>query len=206
VLLIVEFDGYVVCCTHFSLTREDRDLSVPVIVNVVKDIGKPLFLAGDMNAVYDSREQELLREHFKVLNDHKENTIPAVNPQRCIDYIYSYNNGNPLSVLRREVLFDEQAASDHLPLFVDVRLHTAAGKTMEAKPYLQNPANNGTATSRITNVPVRGRVGYGMDFLRDGATRSICCVRHGLRLRRRPDASICLKALYIIYSAQLGIT
>ena len=121
-LLIVEFETYVFACSHFSLTKEDQELSVPIIFEAIKDIKKPLFLAGDMNSVYDSPTQVGLREKFSTLNNYKENTIPVVNPNRCIDYIYGYENGNTYSVLKRQVLFEEQVASDHLPLFVDVRL------------------------------------------------------------------------------------
>lgn len=121
-LLIVEFEKYIFACSHLSLTKEDRELSVPVIFDAVKEIKKPLFLAGDMNSVYDSPTQIKLREKFETLNNYKENTIPVVNPNRCIDYIYGYENGNSYSVLKRQVLFEEQVASDHLPLFVDVRL------------------------------------------------------------------------------------
>ncbi|MDD2436204.1 MAG: endonuclease/exonuclease/phosphatase family protein [Massilibacteroides sp.] len=120
-LLIVEFEKYLFCCSHFSLTKEDQLLSVPVIFEAIKGIEKPLFLAGDMNSVYDSLPQIALREKFRTLNNYKENTIPVVSPDRCIDYIYVYENGNACSVLKRQVLFDEQVASDHLPLFVDVR-------------------------------------------------------------------------------------
>lgn len=35
----------------FSLTKEDQVLSVPIILDALKDIRKPLFLAGDMNSI-----------------------------------------------------------------------------------------------------------------------------------------------------------
>lgn len=121
-LLIVEFKEYILACTHFSLTEEDQLLSVPVILNAIKDVKKPLFLAGDMNSEYDTLVQERLRENFITLNDHNDKTFPVVNPDRCIDYIYGYKNGTIYTVLERQVLVDEQKASDHLPLFVDVSI------------------------------------------------------------------------------------
>lgn len=161
--LLVEFDKYLLGCTHFSLTAEDRESSVSVIFDAVKDISKPLFLAGDMNSVYDSPEQVALREKFITLNNYKENTIPVVNPNRCIDYIYGYDNGNTYSVLNRRVLYDEQVASDHLPLFVDVRLRADEEDIMRTKPYLQNPVDNGITISWLTNVPVHSWIEYGTD-------------------------------------------
>ena len=120
VLLIVEFETYVLACTHFSLNAEDRLASVAIINEAVKGIAKPLFLAGDMNSRPDSPPQVALRQTFEVLSDTAQYTIPVVNPTRCIDYIYQYRNGKSCSVLKRQVIH-EQVASDHLPLFVDVK-------------------------------------------------------------------------------------
>lgn len=162
-LLLAEFDEYVLCCTHFSLTKEDQVLSVPLILEAVKDIRKPLFLAGDMNSVQDSPTQKALQRRFIPLNSYKDNTIPGEKPNRCIDFIYGLNNGNQYSVLRRQVLYDEPVASDHLPLFVDVRLKAKVEAIIRTKPYLQNPINNGMTVSWFTNVPVHGWVEYGTD-------------------------------------------
>lgn len=162
-LLIAEFDKYLLCCSHFSLTKEDQVLSVPLILETLKDVRKPLFLAGDMNSVPDSPTQVALREKFIPLNDPKAYTIPVVNPNRCIDYIYGYNNGNTYTVLQRQVLNSEQVASDHLPLFVDVRLKADVADLFRTKPYLQNPTGNGMTISWLTNVPVHSWVEYGTD-------------------------------------------
>lgn len=125
-LLIVEFEKFVMCCTHLSLTKEDRLLSVPLILKATEGTNKPLFLAGDMNSVYDSPEQIALRKKFIPLNDPQVNTIPVIQPKRCIDFIYGCENGFVYPVLQRQVLTDEQTASDHLPVFVDVQIKTAA--------------------------------------------------------------------------------
>lgn len=161
-LLIVEFSKYVLCCTHFSLTEEDRISSVPIIFNAVKEISKPVFLAGDMNDTIGSMMQNTLSEKFTILNNPKQSTIGSGNNRRCIDFIYGYNNGSAYSVLSRQVV-DEEMASDHKPLFVDVRL--AANKTdiFRTKPYLQNPTNNGITVSWLTNVPVHSWVEYSKD-------------------------------------------
>jgi endonuclease/exonuclease/phosphatase family metal-dependent hydrolase len=119
VLLIVEFDTYVLACTHFSLNSEDRVASVAIINQAVQGYTKPVFLAGDMNSKPSSPAQVALRQTFDVLSDTTQNTFPVVNPKRCIDYVYQYRNGQKCSVLKQQVI-DEQMASDHLPLFVDV--------------------------------------------------------------------------------------
>ena len=162
-LLVAEFKEYVMCCSHFSLTKEDQVLSVPIILDALKDIRKPLFLAGDMNSIQGSPTQNALQEKFMPLNNYKDNTIPGQSPNRCIDFIYGFDNGNQYSVLRRQVLYDEPIASDHLPLFVDVRLKAGVADIFRTKPYLQNPLSNGITVSWFTNVPVHSWVEYGTD-------------------------------------------
>jgi endonuclease/exonuclease/phosphatase family metal-dependent hydrolase/predicted phosphodiesterase len=156
-LLIAEFDRYVVCCTHLALEAENRKQSVSLIINAVKDIQKPLFLAGDMNAAGNSPELTPLSEKFTVLNDVKKATFPADKPVKCIDFIYGSNG---YSVLERRVL-DEPVASDHRPLYVDVRLKAEAKDIFRTKPYLQNPVNNGITVSWFTNVATESWVEYG---------------------------------------------
>lgn len=162
-LLVAEFDKYVVCCTHLSLTEEDRLLSVPVIVEALKGISKPVFLAGDMNSEQGSSVQQTLQEKFVPLNNYKQNTFPSQNPNICIDFIYGFNNGNQYSVLNRKVLNNETLASDHLPLFVDVRLKAEVTEIFRTKPYLQNPTENGITISWFTNFPVHSWIEYGTD-------------------------------------------
>lgn len=43
-LLVVEFEKYIYCCTHLSLTEEDRMLSLPVIRQVAASTNKPFLL------------------------------------------------------------------------------------------------------------------------------------------------------------------
>lgn len=120
VLLIVEFQNYFLAGCHLSLTPEDRVLSSEIISNELKDLSKPVFLTGDMNSIPSSETQVNLRKTFTTLNDTAVATIPVVNPNRCIDYIYTRKIDSSCVVLRRQVI-DEQIASDHLPVYVDVK-------------------------------------------------------------------------------------
>lgn len=160
--LIAEFEKYIFCCTHLSLTEKDRDTSASIILNSVKQYAKPLFLAGDMNTEHDSKTQKILSEKFTILNDYKVNTFPSIKPDSCIDFIYGYNNGDKYSLLQRRVI-DEEIASDHRPLFVDVRLKANESQIIKTKPYLQNPTNNGITVSWLSNVPTHSWVEYGTD-------------------------------------------
>ena len=164
-LLLAEFENYVIGCTQLSRIEEEQNASVEIIFDAVKDINKPVFLAGDMNCGFESVSQNALQSKFATLNDFRQATIPVINepniPTTCIDFIYGYRNRYKYSVLAKQVinLWD----FDHYPVFVDVRISAAVDRTFRTKPYLQKPVDNGITISWLTNVPVHSWVEYGKD-------------------------------------------
>lgn len=121
-LLVIEFDKYVVFATHFSLTSEDRMASIDIINNLAERYNKPAFLIGDLNAKPESEEIKKISEEWKMLNNPKQGTYPANEPRQTIDYIFGYEGkGQIYSVYQADVV-NEPVASDHRPLFTDVRL------------------------------------------------------------------------------------
>ena len=121
-MIIAEFKDYVFCATHQSLTTEDQIGSIPLILNALKDIRKPIFLAGDMNSEPSDKPQQMLANQFQTLNDTAAFTFPADKPDRCIDYIYAYSqNGFGFEIQRRKVI-EEAVASDHRPVQVVVQI------------------------------------------------------------------------------------
>lgn len=119
-LLIAEFKDYVFCATHQSLTAEDQELSIPLILEAVKDIRKPVFLAGDMNSLPADKPQQMLKKQFTVLNNTAEYTFPSVHPDRCIDYIYAYTGNGYTFDIQQQKVINEPMASDHRPVQVIV--------------------------------------------------------------------------------------
>jgi endonuclease/exonuclease/phosphatase family metal-dependent hydrolase len=122
-LLIVEMKDYVICSTHWSLRQPDRFASVAVINEALKKYtDKPVFLAGDLNAVSESEEIKEISKEWVILNDPAQPTIPVVNPNRCIDYVF----GKQSDVFSFEVVQtkveNEPVASDHLPVWTEVRI------------------------------------------------------------------------------------
>jgi len=161
--LVAEFDKYVMCCTHWSLTKEDREASILIINEAVKEYDKPVFLAGDLNSEPESDAIKHLSENWKILNNPKQPTFPSNNPRETIDYIFGYlPKGQVYSIFQRAVM-DEPLASDHRPLFVDVRIKKPADEVIRTIPYLQNPSETGMTVMWITNVPCRSWVEYGTD-------------------------------------------
>lgn len=162
-LLMVEFDNYIVFATHLSLNQEDRIESVNIINEQASLYNKPVFLAGDLNASPESDEIKLLSVNWKIISNVKNPTFPADKPSITIDYIAGYTaNGETYSIYQSKVL-DEPTASDHRPLYADLKLKTNTNKIMRTAPYLQNPSTNAMTIMWHTNVPCRSWVEYGTD-------------------------------------------
>lgn len=193
-LLVVEFARYVVGCTHFSLTEEDRRLSVEVIRREAARQKKPFFLAGDLNAQPESEVIKGLQKDFDLLSNVKQMTHPANAPKICIDYIAYFKNKDenreqrPFTVLSNYVA-GEPVASDHRPIVVRIRFKAEQSAIFRTLPYLQNPVDNGMTIMWQTQVPVYSWVEYGTDkqnlqkahTLRDGQV--ICNnTNHKIRL------------------------
>lgn len=120
-LLMVELGDCVIGSTHWSLKQPDRKASVAVICRgMQKYNSKPVFLAGDFNAVPSSEEIQVFSKEWTALNDLSIPTIPVNNPTRCIDYIWLKKNSKfDIKVLETHVE-KETMASDHLPVWVSV--------------------------------------------------------------------------------------
>lgn len=158
--LFAEFEDFWVCCTHFSLAEQDRLASVEIIADYVKNIDKPLFLVGDINALPGSNVLINLQNNFSLLNDTTKGTYPSTTPQKCIDYICGYmGNGNNYTVLKKEVI--ELQASDHAPLYADVVIHAKEDEIFRTTPFLQNMVDGKVSISWFTNVPVHAWVEFG---------------------------------------------
>lgn len=165
VLLIVEFEKYVFCCTHFSLTKEDQLAAVSIVAKELEPVKKPAFLAGDLNALPDSPVLKALQEKFVALTSLKNKTFPADQPKECLDYILGYTgNGQTYANLNNWVV-DDAIASDHRPVVAEVRLKTEAAHIFRTRPYLQNPVGGGITVSWLTWAPVYSWVEYGLDTL-----------------------------------------
>lgn len=162
-LLIVEFEKYIYCCTHLSLTEEDRMLSLPILFKEAAAANKPLFIAGDMNAHPDSEFIRALQDKFIILTDTKQFTFPADKPNETIDYIAAYAKDSTAFTRISSKVLDEPAASDHRPIVTDIIFKQPASEIFHTEPYLQNPVGNGITVMWQTTVPAYSWVEYGTD-------------------------------------------
>lgn len=116
-MLIAEFEKFYFICTHLSLIEEDQVTSARIINDITKQLDKPFILAGDLNATPESSTMQAFFEFCTPLSDISQSTIPADNPNRCIDYILT-NSANIKGT--GAAVIPESIASDHRPLYVDV--------------------------------------------------------------------------------------
>ena len=142
-LLMVEFKAFIVGCTHFSLTEEDRLASIAILKGEARKSSKPFIITGDLNAEPESPVIASLLEDFDLLSDSKKATFPSGEPTVCIDYIaLTKKDADRIARLSSQVI-DEPMASDHRPVIADIRLRAEKEAIFYNQPYLQNPVIRG---------------------------------------------------------------
>lgn len=172
-LILAEFADYIYCCTHMSLTEEDRMKSLELVKAFTSSSTKPLFLAGDMNAEPESGFIKELQKDSQILSNPKQHTFPAPDPKETIDYIATLKqNAKGFAVISAKVI-NEPMASDHRPILVELRTAEKADKIFRMKPYLQNPVGNGITVMWETTVPAYCWVEYGTDTTQLKRARTI---------------------------------
>lgn len=140
--LIVELKDYVVINTHFSLDEAERTESVNIIAEWAKKYDKPVFLIGDLNATPDSPPLEILKKEWQILSNPKQPTSPSINPVRTIDYVLGYVGNGQTYTKHSTKVVDEQVASDHRPLFVDIQLKNRINHEKVYLPYDLPPCDD----------------------------------------------------------------
>ena len=164
-LIVAEFAEYIFCCSHFSLTEEDRLASIDIIKQIAASYEgrKPFFFAGDLNAKPTSSEMKALAKDFVLLSDTLQPTFPSTAPSITIDYIAAWRHGDNCFANLAAQVIDEPVASDHRPLTVQLRMPIKADELFVTKPYLQNPTEDGITVMWETSIPTYSWVEYGTD-------------------------------------------
>ena len=119
-LLVADFGPFVFAVTHLPLHEGDRTGSVDRIFTELLPSPKPVFLAGDWNALPDGDTLRRIGCGFVVLTDPSVLTFPADAPDRCIDYVAvdrAHADAFRGAVAR---VVDEPSASDHRPVLLDL--------------------------------------------------------------------------------------
>ncbi len=131
--VVVETAQYVFISTHLDHEYENARLQQSRIINnyVLGKYGrstKPVFLAGDLNATRSEACMQEFAQFWDILTPDAP-TYPSDGADECIDYIMLLRNPGYVRVtpLKSGVITKSKEASlakasDHLPVFADVRI------------------------------------------------------------------------------------
>ncbi|MBR6055497.1 MAG: endonuclease/exonuclease/phosphatase family protein [Bacteroidales bacterium] len=131
----VEFRNFIFCSTHLDHISETDRLSAVDKITAWAEAhysGKPIFLAGDMNATPGSAPITRLSQNWIRLTGNNP-TFPSDGPTRCIDYIFIYKAdasgemppGVELlgsGVVTADTVPAVATASDHCPVWASLLL------------------------------------------------------------------------------------
>ncbi|MBD2700016.1 endonuclease/exonuclease/phosphatase family protein [Spirosoma sp. BT702] len=106
--------------THLDLKEENRTIQSELIIKHFGDSKLPMILAGDFNALPDSKVIQYFDKTFVRSCQECGFTIPVKNPNRVIDFVM-YKSGDAFENVSTRVI-DEQYASDHLPVVADLTI------------------------------------------------------------------------------------
>ncbi|MBO4935885.1 MAG: endonuclease/exonuclease/phosphatase family protein [Alistipes sp.] len=120
VLLVVEFENYYFCSTHFSLYAEYREQAVNIINEEAKRLKKPFLVAGDFNTRRGSEQMRLMAETFHIFEKRAPiDTFPSDAPTQEIDYICLYTGRSAAATIIDSWVPDIPTLSDHRPTVVE---------------------------------------------------------------------------------------
>ena len=131
VCVVAETATYVMAAVHLDHSSEQvrtqqARLITDELMKRYRRSRKPVFLCGDLNATPDSQTLSQLSQDWTVISEQAA-TYPSQGPRKCIDYILALKNRARYEVLGTAVCMDFETtdvreASDHLPVYVDVRI------------------------------------------------------------------------------------
>ena len=128
---VAKNEKFVFMATHLEVkSNSARVAGAKAITDwAVKNYGKsdvPVFLCGDMNCEPNDEPITELKKNWTMLSVTK-NTFPAISSKKCIDFIFVLKNNAKYELVASDVPTnfkhgDVKVASDHLPVYVDVKL------------------------------------------------------------------------------------
>lgn len=101
---------------HLSLTFRKRQYQLECLYRIIREVNRPMILAGDFNVLWGSRELELFLGATGLVsaNPERKPSFPSGSPTRELDYIFHSPN---LKVSHFQI--PETTYSDHAPLICD---------------------------------------------------------------------------------------
>ena len=127
---VVEFPKFILATTHLDHRSDAAQLAQAKTISEVlyqryAGTHKVVILCGDFNAKPNSRTIKEMKKNWTIVSA-QNNTYDSSRPKQCIDYIMILENASSY-VLRHTAVptrFDDgdvTQASDHLPVYIDIK-------------------------------------------------------------------------------------
>ena len=113
----LEMEDVVVFLLHLALSYRTRQWQLNSLFKLIKQVNKPVIVAGDFNMFLGERELELFLAATGLMNMNtkKEFTYPSKNPKKQLDFILH----SPQIQVKDFKVCAEAVFSDHLPVFCE---------------------------------------------------------------------------------------
>lgn len=127
-IIVVEVGGVDIAFMNVHLDHRsdaDRKYQIEQMLEHTKEFDKyPIIFGGDFNMKPDNDNFKLIENQFAKVTDDHPLTFPQINPTTTIDFILLNKKATELFTVEKYYTVDEQYASDHLPLILDVSFKT----------------------------------------------------------------------------------
>ena len=130
-MAVVEFSDFIFASTHLGLTDSSQMQQLNTINNwfatKYPSTSKPIFLCGDFNNTPSSELIAEVKKTWKNASTTGAYTMPSNNPRKVIAYIFVRSADQAVRIVKTAVpkQFNSgtvATASDHLPVYVDIKL------------------------------------------------------------------------------------
>ncbi|MEI7942907.1 MAG: endonuclease/exonuclease/phosphatase family protein [Candidatus Riflemargulisbacteria bacterium] len=113
----LEMEEVVVFLLHLALSYRTRQWQLSSLFKLIKQIEKPVIVAGDFNMFWGEREMDLFlaATGLKNMNTNKEFTYPSKKPTKQLDFILH----SPQIKVKSFKVCKETIFSDHLPVYCE---------------------------------------------------------------------------------------
>lgn len=123
-VVVIEIDGVNIAfiTVHLDhMSDENRGFQVTQMLEYIKKYDKyPIILSGDFNMKPDNKIFKLIEQEFMMITKEPPFTFSSTNPKSTIDYLLLNKKANDLFEVLDYYTVDEQYASDHLPLILEL--------------------------------------------------------------------------------------
>jgi endonuclease/exonuclease/phosphatase family metal-dependent hydrolase len=121
-VLELELKDFTIFLVHLSLKYRHRQYQLQDLLEMIKDVKKPLIVAGDFNVLWGDRELALFLAASGLITANGEGhpSHPSRSPRRQLDYIF-----HSPDIRTADFNIPRIKLSDHAPLVCDFELNSS---------------------------------------------------------------------------------